>query len=137
MTPEQIALEHGLCTCDPIYSSRGLTAPDCPWHAYEVEAAMEAYAKQQTEELEKEAESLKEENERLRAEVVDCWRYVLPAKGRTEQASDPSVLEQEIARLKALCIQQYDDMLNNCRALGVKEDTIKPFREQFIKNNKL
>ena len=22
------------CTCDEAYTSRGLTAPDCPWHNY-------------------------------------------------------------------------------------------------------
>lgn len=41
---EQIALEHGLCTCDEAYTKRGLTAPDCPWHAFAVQEAMEAYA---------------------------------------------------------------------------------------------
>lgn len=41
---EQIALEYGLCKCDEIYTDRGLTAPDCPWHAFAVQEAMEAYA---------------------------------------------------------------------------------------------
>lgn len=41
---EQIALEHGLCTCDEAYTKRGLTAPDCPWHAFAVQEAMEQYA---------------------------------------------------------------------------------------------
>lgn len=44
ITPEEIALSHGLCTCDPAYTNRGLTAPDCPWHSMAVEEAMEEYA---------------------------------------------------------------------------------------------
>jgi hypothetical protein len=35
-----------LCTCDEIYTSRGLKAPDCPWHSLGVEEAMEEYAKE-------------------------------------------------------------------------------------------
>lgn len=41
---EQIALKYGLCNCDEAYTKRGLTAPDCPWHAFAIEEAMEEYA---------------------------------------------------------------------------------------------
>ena len=41
---EQIALKYGLCNCDEAYTKRGLTAPDCPWHAWAVDEAMEDYA---------------------------------------------------------------------------------------------
>lgn len=47
MTQEEIALQHGLCNCDKIYTSRGLKAPDCPWHAFPVEEAMDTYARQE------------------------------------------------------------------------------------------
>lgn len=43
---EEIAYHYGLCTCDEIYTSRGLYAPDCPWHSLGVEEAMEEYAKE-------------------------------------------------------------------------------------------
>lgn len=47
MTKEEIAKHFGLCNCDKIYTSRGLTAPDCPWHAFAVEEAMDEYARQE------------------------------------------------------------------------------------------
>lgn len=47
MTIEEIALKYWLCNCAEIYTSRGLTAPDCPYHAFCVEEAMEEYAKQE------------------------------------------------------------------------------------------
>lgn len=43
-TLEQIALDHGLCNCNEAYTSRNMTAPDCPFHAFAVPEAMEAYA---------------------------------------------------------------------------------------------
>lgn len=45
-TAEQTALDHGLCRCDEAYTKRGLTAPDCPYHAFSVEEAMQKYAAQ-------------------------------------------------------------------------------------------
>lgn len=45
-TLEEIAIEHGLCTCSDAYTSRNLQAPDCPLHAFAVSEAMEAYAGQ-------------------------------------------------------------------------------------------
>lgn len=41
---EEIALKYGLCTCDEVHKSRGLVAPDCPWHSFPVQEAMEEYA---------------------------------------------------------------------------------------------
>lgn len=43
-TSEEIAIEFGLCRCDVIYTSRGMKAPDCPWHSMGVEEAMKEYA---------------------------------------------------------------------------------------------
>lgn len=43
-TAEEIALSFGLCTCDEMYKSRNLSAPDCPWHSQSVEEAMIEYA---------------------------------------------------------------------------------------------
>lgn len=40
---EEIAIKYGLCDCNEAYKSRGLTAPDCPLHAYSVIEAMEEY----------------------------------------------------------------------------------------------
>lgn len=51
MTIEEIALKYGLCKCDEVYTSRGLTAPDCPYHAFCVWEAMEEYGKQEAEEF--------------------------------------------------------------------------------------
>lgn len=45
-TAEETAKDFGLCNCDEAYTSRGLTAPDCPWHSSATEEAMEAYANQ-------------------------------------------------------------------------------------------
>lgn len=45
-TKEEIALSLGLCNCDEAYTSRGMTAPDCPLHAFAIEEAMEEYADQ-------------------------------------------------------------------------------------------
>ena len=47
MTKETIAIKNGLCNCGPEYTSRNLTAPDCPWHAFAVSESMDEYAKQQ------------------------------------------------------------------------------------------
>lgn len=52
LSKEAISNNYGLCTCEEIYTSRGLTAPDCPWHAHAVEEAMEEYAKQHAQILE-------------------------------------------------------------------------------------
>lgn len=43
---EEIAIDHGLCRCDEAYTKRGLTAPDCPYHAFAVDEAMEEYSRQ-------------------------------------------------------------------------------------------
>lgn len=43
---EAIALKYGLCKCDEIYTSRGLTAPDCPYHSMCVTEAMDEYMEQ-------------------------------------------------------------------------------------------
>jgi len=46
-TAEEILKEHVFCECGEIYTSRGLTAPDCPlcsMHSCYIEA-MEAYGK--------------------------------------------------------------------------------------------
>lgn len=48
MTKEEVALNWGLCKCDEAYTSRGLRDPDCPWHQFAVEEAMDQYAKQQS-----------------------------------------------------------------------------------------
>jgi hypothetical protein len=43
-TAEETATKYGLCTCHEGYTSRGLTAPDCPLHSMAVEEAMQDYA---------------------------------------------------------------------------------------------
>ena len=43
---EQIALKLGLCNCGDEYKSRGLTAPDCPYHAFAISEAMDEYMKE-------------------------------------------------------------------------------------------
>lgn len=43
-TAEEIAFHFGLCTCDEVYKSRDMSAPDCPWHSQAVEEAMIEYA---------------------------------------------------------------------------------------------
>lgn len=43
---EEIALKLGLCKCDEAYTSRGLTAPDCPYHSMCVSEAMDEYSKE-------------------------------------------------------------------------------------------
>lgn len=45
MTKEDIARKYIPCRCDKIYTSRGLTAPDCPYHSTDPESAMDEYAK--------------------------------------------------------------------------------------------
>lgn len=45
-TASEIAKEHIPCTCGEIYLSRNLTAPDCPYHSYDWEAALIECAKQ-------------------------------------------------------------------------------------------
>lgn len=47
MTKEEIAKLYVPCRCDDIYTSRGLTAPDCPYHSTDPESAMDQFAKQQ------------------------------------------------------------------------------------------
>lgn len=47
MTKEQIAKIYIPCRCDVAYTSRGLSAPDCPYHSTDPEMAMEEWAKQQ------------------------------------------------------------------------------------------
>lgn len=44
---EQIARKYVQCTCDEIFTSRNLTAPDCPYHSSDVESAMDEYAELQ------------------------------------------------------------------------------------------
>lgn len=46
MKLEEIALKYGLCNCNEAYTSRNLTAPDCPFHAFAIQEAMEEYAKE-------------------------------------------------------------------------------------------
>jgi len=41
---EQIARKYVQCTCDEIFTSRNLTAPDCPYHSSDVESAMDEYS---------------------------------------------------------------------------------------------
>lgn len=50
-TAKEIAIKYGLCNCDEAYTSRGLTAPDCPLHGFAVEEAMEEYAQSVAEDL--------------------------------------------------------------------------------------
>lgn len=45
-TKEAIAKKYVPCRCDEIYTSRGLTAPDCPYHANDPESAMDEWAKE-------------------------------------------------------------------------------------------
>ena len=47
MTIDEIGKKHFPCECDEIYLSRKLTAPDCPYHAFDWESAMTEYAKQE------------------------------------------------------------------------------------------
>jgi len=47
MTKEEIAKIYVPCRCDVAYASRGLSAPDCPYHSTDPEMAMEEWAKQQ------------------------------------------------------------------------------------------
>lgn len=46
-TKEELALTYVPCRCDEAYKSRGLTAPDCPYHSTDPETAMDVYAQQQ------------------------------------------------------------------------------------------
>lgn len=39
-TPEEIALEWGLCNCDEAYTKRGIADPYCPLHSFAVEEAI-------------------------------------------------------------------------------------------------
>lgn len=43
---EEIALKLGLCNCGEEYTKRGLTAPDCPYHAFAITEAMDEYMKE-------------------------------------------------------------------------------------------
>jgi hypothetical protein len=52
MTKEDIAKKYWLCRCDEIYTSRGLTAPDCPWCSASVDEAMDEWASKWKEEYE-------------------------------------------------------------------------------------
>lgn len=40
---EEIARKYVPCRCDEIYTSRGLSAPDCPFHSTDPELAMDEY----------------------------------------------------------------------------------------------
>lgn len=40
---EEIAKKHVPCRCDEAYKSRGLSAPDCPFHSTDPEEAMDEY----------------------------------------------------------------------------------------------
>jgi len=40
----EIALKYVTCRCDEAYKSRGLTAPDCPYHSTDPESAMDEWA---------------------------------------------------------------------------------------------
>jgi len=46
-TKEEIAKNYVPCRCDMAYISRGLYAPDCPYHSTDPEVAMEVWAKHQ------------------------------------------------------------------------------------------
>lgn len=47
-TKEGIAKTHVPCRCDVAYTSRGLKAPDCPYHSTDPESAMDEWSKQQS-----------------------------------------------------------------------------------------
>lgn len=47
LSKEEIAKKYVPCRCDQAYISRGLAAPDCPYHSTDPESAMEEWAKQQ------------------------------------------------------------------------------------------
>lgn len=51
---QEIGDKYRLCTCNEAYISRGLNAPDCPWHSYLVQEAMEEFAIAMCEEKERE-----------------------------------------------------------------------------------
>lgn len=51
MTREEIAKKFVPCRCDVAYTSRGMTAPDCPFHSTDPEAAMDEYGTQMCLEL--------------------------------------------------------------------------------------
>lgn len=46
-----IAIKYVPCRCDDAYSSRGLAAPDCPYHSTDPESAMEEYAEVKSQEV--------------------------------------------------------------------------------------
>ena len=45
MTQEEVALKWGLCKCHDDYKKRGLKDPDCPWHQFCIDEAMDEWAK--------------------------------------------------------------------------------------------
>lgn len=47
MTIEEVAKKWIDCRCDEAYTSRNLTAPDCPYHSCDPEEAMKEWAKAQ------------------------------------------------------------------------------------------
>ena len=48
---EEIAKKYVPCRCDVIYASRGLAAPDCPFHSTDPESAMDEYFTERAMEL--------------------------------------------------------------------------------------
>lgn len=53
------------------------------------------------------------------------------------QEAELAAKDAEIERLKALCLQQFDDMMNDARKQGVSQRIIDERRPQYIKENNL
>lgn len=53
VTKDEVQKSYGLCNCDVVYTSRGMTAPDCPMHAFLIDEAMDTWAESAVEALKK------------------------------------------------------------------------------------
>lgn len=74
---------------------------------------------------------------KLRAEMLLRTRE--PEQATIDWATD-KVIElknAEIERLKALCLKQFDDMMDEARKQGATEEIIAARRPQYIKENNL
>ena len=79
---EEIAIAYGLCNCDEAYTLRGMTAPDCPWHSFAVEEAMDEWKDQETARLK---ELIQENKTSFKQELYGNRKVIKPLKKQVYQ----------------------------------------------------
>lgn len=72
--------------------------------------------------------------------VRDIWEQAYRDGRRQEyyhQEAQLAAKDAEIQRLKALCVKQFDDMMEDAKKQGVSQTIIDERRPQYIKENNL